>query len=149
MKSQIQCFKLLSLLLASIAVSGCSTSVNLFPIEGPLSKVVPLPSIVAKVDGIMSNSGNFDLELPNGEFCKGKWASVAPTVSYSGTLFGRYGQAANFNVTGIRPGVNRGEAFASCDKGTTIQAEFFTGSGTANGYGIARDSKSNVYKMIF
>jgi len=131
------------------ALVGCSTSVNLFPIEGPLSKMVPLPTIIAKVDGIMSNSGNFDLELPNGEVCKGKWASAAPTVSYSGTLFGRYGQVANFNVTGIRPGVNRGEAFASCNQGTTIQAEFFTGSGTANGYGIARDSKSNVYKMIF
>ena len=30
-----------------------------------------------------------------------------------------------------------------------MEAEFFTGSGTANGYGVARDSNSNVCKMIF
>lgn len=30
-----------------------------------------------------------------------------------------------------------------------MQAEFFTGSGTANGYGIAKDSRGNVYKMLF
>ncbi len=37
----------------------------------------------------------------------------------------------------------------TCSRGTTIEAEFFTGSGTANGYGIARDSNANIYKMLF
>jgi hypothetical protein len=60
-----------------------------------------------------------------------------------------YGPAVGYSVTaGNVPGVNRGEAM-SCDRGTTVQAEFFTGSGTANGYGVAKDSSNNVYKMLF
>ena len=35
------------------------------------------------------------------------------------------------------------------DRGTSIQAEFFTGSGTANGYGVAKDNANNIYKMLF
>lgn len=61
-----------------------------------------------------------------------------------------YGSVAGYAVTaGNVPGVNRGEAFLTCDRSTTLQAEFFTGSGTANGYGVAKDSRGNIYKMIF
>jgi hypothetical protein len=130
-------------------LGGCSTTANLYPIEGPLSKVLPLPTVVASVDGILGGTGNFNLTLPNGEKCEGKWSSAAPMQTSSGTLFSTYGGIANFVVIGPKPGVNRGEAFAACSGGTTIQAEFFTGSGTANGYGIARDSASNIYKMLF
>jgi hypothetical protein len=91
--------------------------------------------------------------LPDGEPCEGRWSSVAPTytAATSGTLWGRYGSLAAFSgtTTGIAPGINRGEAFLTCARGTTINVEFFTGSGTANGYGIAEDSRGNVYKMLF
>jgi hypothetical protein len=30
-----------------------------------------------------------------------------------------------------------------------LQVEFFTGSGTANGSGVAKDNKGNVYKVLF
>jgi len=30
-----------------------------------------------------------------------------------------------------------------------MQVEFYTGSGTANGYGVAKDSANNIYKLIF
>lgn len=138
-----------SAMFAGSVLAGCSTTANLYPVEGPLSKIVPLPVVVAKVDGITGNTGDFNLQLPTGESCSGKWSSAAPTQQISGTLIGQYGHIINFVASGPKPGVNRGEAFASCSKGTTIQAEFYTGSGTANGYGIARDSQSNIYKMIF
>lgn len=132
-----------------MTVAGCSTTANLYPVQGPLSKQVPLPVIVATADGITGNTGNLSLVLPNGESCSGKWSSVAPTTGGVGTLFTQYGGVAGFTFSGIQPGVNKGQAFMTCTKGTTIEAEFYTGSGTANGYGVAKDSNQNVYKMLF
>lgn len=141
-------------LAAGLLLAGCSTSqvVTFYPVKGPLAAQVPLPQIKAVADGITGNTGPLNLTLPSGEACSGQWSSAAPqAVSVtSGSLFTMYGPAAGYSVTaGNVPGVNRGEAFMSCDRGTTIQAEFFTGSGTANGYGVARDSANNVYKMLF
>ena len=47
------------------------------------------------------------------------------------------------------PGVNRGQAMSFCESGKSIEAEFLTGSGTANGYGVAVDSNGNIYKLLF
>jgi len=116
--------------------------------EGPLAAKKPLPSIVATVDGITNNTGGVTMSLPNGETCSGKWASAAPQYAGTVSLLTQYGAVSGF-ATGIKPGVNRGEAFIACSQGTTMQAEFYTGSGTANGYGVAKDSNGNVYKMIF
>jgi hypothetical protein len=117
-----------------------------------MASLKPLPVIVATVDGITGNTGGIILSMPGGESCTGKWSSVAPRYAgvTTGSLFSRYGAVAGFAVTsGILPGVNRGQAFLTCAAGTTIKAEFFTGSRTANGYGVARDSNANVYKMLF
>ena len=134
--------------MAALSVAACSTTVNLYPVQGPLASQRPLPVIAATADGILGNTGNLTMTMPNGEVCSGKWSSVAPQYAGSVSLFGQYGTAAGF-ATGIQPGVNKGQAFLSCTLGTTVEAEFYTGSGTASGYGIAKDSKSNVYKMLF
>ncbi len=34
-------------------------------------------------------------------------------------------------------------------RGTVIEVEFYTGSGTANGFGLAKDNKGNIYKVLF
>ena len=110
----------------------------------------PLPVISAKADGILGNTGDLSLSLPSGENCTGKWSSAAPQMVATSTLMTQYGGVAGYAVTsGPAPGVNRGEAFVSCNQGTTMQVEFYTGSGTANGYGLAKDSLGNVYKLIF
>jgi hypothetical protein len=38
---------------------------------------------------------------------------------------------------------------AICQSGNQLKVEFLTGSGTANGTGIAVDDKGNVFKLIF
>jgi hypothetical protein len=127
-------------------------SVTFYPVKGPLSTQVPLPVAKALAEGVDGNTGPLTMTLASGEICKGQWSSAAPQqmAVTSGSLFTMYGPAAGYSVTtGNVPGVNRGEAFMSCDQGTTVQAEFFTGSGTANGYGVAKDSKNNIYKMLF
>lgn len=140
--------KLACLFAVGIILGGCSTTANLYPVQGPMSERRPLPVIVATADGITGNTGNLTLTMPDGESCSGKWSSVAPTMSGVG-LFSQYGATAGFVISGIQPGVNKGQAFMTCSNGTSVDAEFFTGSGTANGYGVARDSNKNVYKMLF
>lgn len=146
--------KLSYAVLAVFLLCGCvSTDVNMYPVEGPLSKQRPLPVVKAKAGAVESNSGPMILTLPDKQECKGTWSSAAPkTGSVStDTLFSAYGGAmfGSTVTTGILPGVNKGQAFVACNRGTTLEAEFYTGSGTANGYGIARDSDGNVYKMLF
>ena len=140
--------------------SGCSTTANFYPIEGPLSKMIPMPVLVASVDGISGNTGNISLSLPDGEQLTGKWSSVAPqSTSYSvgnSNLIATNGlnsvwsqvYGSSFSISNLA-GVNRGEAILTGPKGTLLQAEFVTGSGTANGKGIAKDNHGNVFKMIF
>lgn len=139
---------------AALFLADCSSSqiVTFYPVKGPLSAQVPLPIAKATAEGITGNTGPLTMTLANGETCTGQWSSAAPqqVAVTSASLFTTYGPAAGYSVTaGNVPGVNRGEAFMSCDRGTSIQAEFFTGSGTANGYGVAKDSAGNVYKMLF
>jgi hypothetical protein len=142
------------LVLMSLCLSGCmSASVTMYPVAGPYAAVVPLPVVKAIASGIEGNSGTITMTMPNGEKCKGTWSSVAPQYSAvtTGSLFSVYGGTIYGSTvsSGLLPGVNKGQAFAPCDKGTTVNAEFYTGSGTASGYGIAKDSNGNVYKMLF
>ena len=140
------------ILFPAIVLSGCSTTVNMYPIKGPISERNPLPVIIAHVDGIMSNTGNFGFTTPDQIECSGKWSSVAPQMVSTGwgTLFTTYGTASGFGTTASNlPGANKGQAFGVCSDNTTFQVEFLTGSGTANGYGLASDSAGNIYKLIF
>lgn len=143
---------LLSLGLVVATLCGCSTTANLYPVRGPLSEIQPLPVIQARVDGIMGNSGGISLTMPDGEFCKGQWSSAAGmSVSYgSGSLFSQYGSAywSGYTVSN-KPGENRGQAMIIGTRGTVIEVEFYTGSGTANGFGLAKDNKGNIYKVLF
>lgn len=146
-----RCKLLLTAMMLS-AVSGCSTTANLYPVEGPLSEATPVPVLIANVDGITGNTGGFSFSMPSGVSCDGRWSSVAPTYTTvsAGSLFSQYGAVTGFGtVTGNVPGVNKGQAFAICSDNSRFDVEFLTGSGTANGYGVAKDTNGNIYKMIF
>ena len=150
MNNRVYWFLILGLLVAVLC--GCSTTANLYPVKGPLSEVKPLPVIRARVDGIMGNSGDIALTMPDGEACKGQWSSAAGmSVTYgSGTLFSQYGSIYWSGYTvGNKPGENRGQAIVIGKRGTVIEIEFYTGSGTANGFGLAKDNKGNIYKVLF
>jgi len=154
--------KLLSIFIPILIISltGCTTKAYFYPVEGKYKEMIPYPVIEATVDGIMGNTGNISLTLPNNEFCQGRWSSVAPIqVSYSngsasghvtngmssawGTVYG-----SSYSVSNLA-GINKGSAMMSCDQGTVIDMEFYTGSGTANGNGVAKDNKGNIFKVIF
>jgi hypothetical protein len=151
---------LVFLAMLSALASGCSTTATLYPIDGPLAKESPLPVITATADGITGNTGNISLVLPDGEICTGRWSSIAPmSVRYSAaTASGMVSSGlasawvtaygSGFTIAN-QPGVNRGQAMLVGNRGTIIEVEFYTGSGTANGVGVAKDNRGNVFRMIF
>lgn len=143
----------ITIIFLTFIMYGCATTTNanFYPVQGPLSKQNPTP-IIAQVDGIARNTGNISLTLPDGEKCTGRWSSAAGVVSGYSTvnLFSKYGYVfgSGSSVSNV-PGVNRGEAVIMGNKGTVMEVEFYTGSGTANGWGIAKDNRDNIYKVIF
>lgn len=154
--------KILPLVLALLSVGGfaaCSITANVYPVEGPISETSPLPVIHARVAGVLSNSGSIKLTMPDGEKCTGRWSVVAPTGravvnnSSSGTVssgldtaFVRVHGTSVVNM--IKPGVNKGEAMLTGERGRVMEVVFLVGSGTASGYGAARDNRGNIYKVI-
>lgn len=152
MQDSLKKIFLAPLVTASLALSGCTQTVYMYPIDGPMSEVQPLPEIVATAQGVEGNTGRFSFTRPDGFTCAGRWSSAAPQASgmVTTSLVSQYGTAAGFSTfLGPRPGVNRGEAFGTCSNSSTFEVEFFTGSGTANGYGVAKDSEGNVFRLIF
>lgn len=132
--------------------SGCVTA-HFYPVAGPLSTPptgTPIQSLKAKVKNVTSNAGGISMKLETGEKCSGRWSSIAPqqagAVQLRDAWSRVYGTAYySQNVAGV----NRGEAIMTCDRGTMIQAEFFTGSGTAHGTGVATDNRGNTWKVLF
>lgn len=153
-------FKAIVVAVLAAQLAACSTTASLYPVDGPLSKQQPLPVLTATVDGIMGNTGGISMTLPDGEQCTGKWSSIAPmsvgfsTASASGNAINAMASVwttvygSGFSVKNL-PGVNKGEAMLVGDRGAIIQVEFYTGSGTANGAGVAKDNKGNTYKVLF
>lgn len=144
--------KIVAAVVIPLACAGClSTTVSMYPVEGARAKQAPLPVVKAQVNDIQNNTGSITMTDPDGETCTGTWSSGAPAPMNPGnSLVATYGGAAG--VVSQVPAasmMNRGEAFITCERGTTYQVEFYTGNGTANGFGVAKDSRGNVYKLLF
>ncbi len=135
------------------ALAGCSTTATMVPVEGPMSQLRPVPILLVKVDGIMGNTGNLSLSMPGGETCSGRWGSAAGAgiTLGSASLFTTHGTAVYGSAFSISTGTgqNQGQALLVCNRGRTIQIEFVTGAGTANGFGIGKDNEDNLYKFVF
>ena len=140
--------KKLLLLLALIVFYSCSITLDLYPVKGPLASEVPLRVIKAKATNVTSNSGKCYLTLPNGEYCEGRWSSTAGVIGSrnNSSLLIDYGQELGLSARGNE---NRGYAMLLGTKGTSIEIEFLTGAGTAHGFGVAKDNKGNIFKVLF
>lgn len=152
--------KILIFIITCLVFTSCSKTVFLYPYSGPIVENKNVRVLKAKASGITGNTGKITITLPSGEVLNGRWASMAPMeVTYS------QGSSRGYASDGMRsiwakvygsgytirnkPGVNKGEAYLVGSKGITLEIEFYTGSGTANGTGVAKDNKGNIYKVIF
>ncbi|MEL6544373.1 MAG: hypothetical protein AAFQ82_07090 [Myxococcota bacterium] len=137
----------LSCIAAFLTSVACSTTIPLTPVDGPLAKKRPRPTIAATVHGIDSNQGEIELTLPPENVCKGRWISYAGGPRVNGLILTQ-GQIAGVSIA-PGPAYNRGEAFLTCATGGTLELEFVTRAGTAHGSGVAADSYGNIYRTIF
>jgi hypothetical protein len=146
--------KSLITVLSFLLLGACSMSVpvSMYPVKGPYAELKKKPVVTAIAHDVQNNTGVFEVTMPDGEKCLGKWSSAAGVVhsSTTGTIWTKYGAIVGVgSTTSNVPGVNRGQAMSFCESGRSIEAEFLTGSGTANGYGVAVDSNGNIYKLLF
>lgn len=145
----------MKVLLVSVALiaSGCAFDTALIPVEGPLSQQRPVPSVRLSADSTLwSTAGRMRIGLPGGVTCAGRWVSTAGVSTTVGgsTLIGQYGTVyiPSFSTT-ASAGATPGQGLASCPDGSTVIVEFVTNGATRHGYGIAKDSYANVFRMIF
>lgn len=143
-----RCFAIFALM----SIAGCSTTARLYPVEGPASQAVPVQVLQATINGILGNNGSLSLVLPDNVLCDGEWSSAAgvQTTAGVGSLFTQYGPIYGSGLSvASGGGQNPGQAIATCSDSTRFDIEFVTGGGTANGFGFARDTRGNVYRVLF
>jgi hypothetical protein len=139
-------------LVGCIGGSGGTTSMQFYPLQGPIATDDPALVIEATMRNVQGTSGPLAFRLPERGRCEGTWTSLTPkTVSRT------RGLSLTWRKTGGEigaesetvAGVNDGEIYAVCADGTRVQGTFVIGSGTASGTGRATDTNGNVYKLLF
>src|SRR5437879_2844331 len=65
------------ILFGACILVGCRVTGRLYPVQGPLSAQTPTPVLLARLTGAFS-SGGISVVLPDGEVCKGRWATERP-----------------------------------------------------------------------
>jgi hypothetical protein len=146
--------------LALSLMAGCSATFRLYPVQGPLSAQTPLPVFPGKVTGVL-NSGNVSFTLLDAEVCKGLWTRVVPLNAASGktsqpssgmssvwdTVYG-----SGYYVSHVLGAKLYAQAAITGSRGTVLRVEFYRpnpGSGQVHLFGVAKDSKDNIYKLVF
>ena len=155
--------KLCFVLLASSMMFGCSQSMWLHPLKGPLAAQTPPPVLTAKFTG--NRSGSISITLSDGEVCKGRWARVPYLKTPRGAFkvhasttddMSSAWDAVNF------PGFYKSnvlnanfyaQAVVSGNRGSVLHLEMYQESTTNVGFspdsGVAKDDKGNIYKMNY
>lgn len=157
--------RLLLLLLCASMLAGCSATARLYPVQGPLSGQSPQPVYVARMTGAI-HSGSFSATLSDGEVCKGRWEQIprpntAEQANSAGSGFTDsmsaewdtvYGQG--FYVAHVLGARLYARAALNGNKGTTMNVELYKPDNPKNDTlalikGVAKDNKSNIYKVAF
>ncbi|MGO9340479.1 MAG: hypothetical protein ACLPY1_23650 [Terracidiphilus sp.] len=146
---------------APVLLSLCIVSAHgetLYPVFGPRAAQAPPPVMTARFNG--TASGKFTLIEANGESFQGKWSFVTasfvnaktpqdpatylpqPNLAFAWDAV--YGQGY-FLAKGV--GQRMKQAVATGSLGTKLQIECLPGA-FPGFYGIAVDSKGNIYKVV-
>lgn len=146
--------RLLRVAAACVALSGCySKPLSVSPAEEPSFKGMDYQLAEARLRNFLSDHGTITMLLPKGETCSGTWTTDKrrfATVA-SSSLLGALGHEADRTIStvGNEPTSRNGRASLFCDNGSTVQMDFVTRRGTADGYGVARDSGGRHYLIKF
>ncbi len=148
--------KLFFVLLGVSILMGCRATGRLYPVQGPLSAQTPTPVLLAKLTGAF-NSGNISVALTDGEVCKGHWATVPRPQASKGAA--ATGTAPPSEMSPVWDTVYGSGFFVSHVLGKrlyvqTVLTGVYKPDGNAQNtvgsiQGVAKDSKDNIYKLVF
>jgi hypothetical protein len=153
-------------------ISGCHGYGHLYPVQGPLASMTPVPSYTFSITYPGSpkydrgQGGEISMVLANGETFRGPWtmvynkpgsqvagASTSMSDSTAAAWDAVYGQG--FYVAHVL-GANRvGHVTLTGTQGTVLQIEWWdqnhAGDGTTivGTKGIGEDNKGNTYKVVW
>ncbi|MFO1485390.1 MAG: hypothetical protein U1F71_18660 [Verrucomicrobiaceae bacterium] len=139
-------------LAATIVFSSCSISVTAIPVSGPSKGA---GAMVAKFIWANSNSGKVTATMPWGEKCSGRYA----TGNASGSMAWKVGEMQFSKVSESTFGefesrvasmgnVHVGKALLIGEQGTVVDV-IYAATSMTHGFGEAKDSRGNFYKIIF
>jgi hypothetical protein len=139
----------------AFAVAAGASGQQLYPVSGPAAQEAPPHIIAVKIHG--NPSGTISVTLADGELFQGRWASLRPAFANARTagsaesyppqpnlqsawdaVFGQGYFLANVLGEPI------GQSILTGNRQTVLQLEFFNTK-----WGVAADSKGNVYKFTW
>jgi hypothetical protein len=130
-----------------LVISGCSMKATMYPVSGPLVESGQAQPIPVEYSYNGSGHGSIIFYMPDGEICKGEYTTVAD--SQIATVFA-YDQFTTYYGNGFSTSSKQhGQAIAYGNAGTVLQAEYFVDAMTFHGYGLAKDNKGNIFKLMW
>ena len=124
---------------------------HLYPVEGPLTRVTPMPVYTLRISGV-GNSGALSATL-DGRPLSGSWSAAAPDDPSANSMAADWDRVygAGFFTASVL-GTNIFARGTLTGKGDTTLAMQFIDSPDdmlAHARGVATDNKGNVYKLTF
>lgn len=155
---------LILLIVSASALSACTRTARLYPVQGPVSAQSPTPVFFAKITGVSYPLG-ISIVLGGGELCKGRWNQVAPAQPAKGATASVQVTAGDMSsvwdsvygpgyyVAHVLGTYYYYESVASGDRGTVMNVELYLDDSESHGKysslkGVARDNKGNIYKLM-
>jgi hypothetical protein len=140
-------FLLVLALIALPIISGCTMKASMYPVSGPLVDSGQAKPIPVKYTYNGSGHGKITFYMPDGEVCEGEYTTVSDGEAT--TIFA-YDQFSSYYGNGFSTSLKQhGQAIAYGNSGTVLQAEYFVDSMTFHGYGLAKDNKDNLFKLMW
>jgi len=146
---------LLPTMLACIS-QGVVRSGSLVPASGPLAQSGTEPLRIL-FNGAASGSGSFQTTLSGGEVIQGNYATMSnfSTDAAGGeqspgqtVITGADWQALYGNPNAMLGQIS-GQGTGSGDKGTLLKMQYVVDAMDNRGYGVAKDSRGNLYQLRF
>ena len=160
--------RLVIIVVAASMLAGCRAGMRLYPVKGPLAEQTPMPVFTGKITQTRPSSGKISLYLAGGELFTGNWKQVNPAPGASGQrttdALAADGMSSvwdaiygpGFYVAHVLGAREHGASHMTGNRHTMLDVEFISRE-REHGIsiekdtvkGVARDSKGNVYKVVF
>jgi len=145
--------KIAVLALSVSVLSGCLIMVpgHLYPVQGPLSTVTPMPIYTVVINGV-GNSGTVSTTLGTRPV-RGSWSVLRPDDPSANSMAAEWDKVYGngfftAHVLGA-PLLARGTLAGKGDSALTVQFIDARGDALAHARGVATDNAGNLYKLTF